>query len=319
MRRRAQRGDARSAPLRLGSLRGALRATACQRAGELDCGFAALCALEIFYPRVVNKSALLAAVIMAVLGGVLLFGYLKKFEEEASGGAPVKLLVARKQIEPGTVVTEDMLATRVVPAAYVETRAVREAEKSRVVGLRMATPVQAQQTLLWTDLAITADDKRDLSSLVQPGMRAVGVRASGDDKSFALMRPGDRVDVIATLPIEGSTQRQSIVLLQNILVLAVGLDTSMDASKQAGSASATELILNLSLTIPEAQLIALASEKGRISVALRNPDDVRITDGLADLNSSLLTDSKTRKTVQDYRKIPTGPVKLPSVATAGAP
>jgi len=266
----------------------------------------------------VNRSALIAAMIMALLGGFLLFAYLKKFEEEASGGAPVKLLVARKQIEPGTVVTDDMLATRIVPAAYVETRAVREAEKTRVVGLRMSTPLQAQQTLMWTDLAITADDKRDLSSLVQPGMRAVGVRAANDDKSFALMRPGDRVDVIATFPVEGSTQRQSIVLLQNVMVLAVGLDTSaIDTTKQGGSPSSQDLLLNLSLTLPEAQLLSLAAEKGRISVALRNPDDVRITDSLADLNSTLLTDSKTRKTVQDFRKTPTGPVKIPSATGGG--
>ncbi|MGZ3420776.1 MAG: Flp pilus assembly protein CpaB [Polyangiales bacterium] len=267
-----------------------------------------------------NKSALIAAFLMAILGGFLLFAYLKKFEDEASGGAPVKLLVARKAIEPGTVVTEDMLATRVVPAAYVETRAVREVEKSRVVGLRMATPVQAQQTLMWTDLAITADDKRDLSSLVQPGMRAVGVRASNDDKSFALMRPGDRVDVIATMPVEGSSdKRQSVVLLQNVLVLAVGLDTSSEqGAKSGGSPSSQDLLLNLSCTLPEAQLLSLAAEKGRLSVALRNPDDVRITDSIADLTSNLLTDSKIRKNVQDLRKAPTGPTKLPSVA-AGAP
>ena len=41
------------------------------------------------------------------LGGFLLFAYLKKFEDEASGGAPVKVLVAQKAIEPGDRVTED--------------------------------------------------------------------------------------------------------------------------------------------------------------------------------------------------------------------
>jgi pilus assembly protein CpaB len=103
------------------------------------------------------------------------------------------------------------------------------------------------------------------------------------------------------------------------MVLAVGLDTSaIDTTKaQGGSPSSQDLLLNMSLTLPEAQLLALAAEKGRISVALRNPDDVRITDSLADLNSNLLTDSKTRKTVQDFRKTPTGPVKLPSVSTGG--
>lgn len=263
----------------------------------------------------VNKSALLAALLVAALGGFLLFAYLKKFEEEASGGAPVKVLVAKKQLEPGTTLTEDHLSMRVIPAAYVETRMVREGEKSRVLGLRMATPVQAQQALNWTDLALTADDKRDLSSLIQPGMRAVSVRAQSDDKSYALMRPGDRVDVIATLPVEKSNARQSIVLLQNVLVLAVGLETTQEPTKN-GTPGQQEMLLNLSLTIPEAQLLALANEKGRISVALRNPDDVKLTDGLADLNSELLTDSKTRKTVQSFRMAPTGPVKLPSAVGA---
>ena len=45
-------------------------------------------------------------------------------------------------------------------------------------------------------------------------------------------------------------------------------------------------------------------------------NDVKITEGVADLNSTLLTDSKTRKTVQDYRKAPSGPIKLPSAVGA---
>jgi pilus assembly protein CpaB len=259
----------------------------------------------------VNKSALLAALLVAALGGFLLFAYLKKFEEEASGGAPVKVLVAKKQLEPGTSLTEDLLATRVIPAAYVETRMVREGEKSRVLGMRMSTPVQAQQALNWTDLALAADDKRDLSSLIQPGMRAVSVRAQSDDKSYSLIRPGDRVDVIATFPIEKTNARQSIVLLQNVLILAVGLETTQEPTKN-GTPGNQEMLLNMSLTIPEAQLLALANEKGRISVALRNPDDVKLTEGVADLSSDLLTDGKTRKTVQDYRKAPTGPVRIGS-------
>jgi len=258
-----------------------------------------------------NRPALLAALVMALLGGFLLFAYMRRFEDEASGGAPVKILVARKQIEPGTLVTEDLLATRLVPTAYVETRAIRESEKSRILGLRVSTPVQAQQAMLWTDLAIAADDRRDLSALVQPGMRAVAIRAMNDDKSFALMRPGDRVDIIATMPIENTpnAQRQSILLLQNVLVLAVGLDTSIDPNK--GNNDQRELLLNVSVNIPEAQLIQLAQEKGRLSVALRNPDDVKITEGVSDLTSSLLTDAKNRKVVQDYRKTQqSGPIKL---------
>ncbi len=109
--------------------------------------------------------------------------------------------MANKPIEAGAQITDEMLATRIVPRAYVEDRAVLESERAKVIGLRIGHTVQSQQTLMWTDLAIAMEKGRNLSSLIQPGMRAVTVRTKGnDDKSFALIRPGDRIDVIATMP-----------------------------------------------------------------------------------------------------------------------
>ena len=71
--------------------------------------------------------------------------------------------------------------------------------------------------------------------------------------------------------------RSSIVLLQNVLVLAVGIDTGGgEAEEKSDKRSVNDLLLSLSVNVPEAQLLALALEKGTITVALRNPDDVRI-------------------------------------------
>ena len=156
---------------------------------------------------------------------------------------------------------------------------------------------------MWTDLAIATDDRRELSSLVQPGMRAVSVRA-GTDQGFALVRPGDRVDVFATMP-QGD-QRSSILLLQNILVLAVGLDTGAgDPSAKQPYGDRSDQI-TLSLHVPEAQLLELAAEKGRLTVGVRGRDDLRIIEGVKDINSSMLTDP-TRGGVQNVRM---GPVPL---------
>ena len=54
----------------------------------------------------------------------------------------------------------------------------------------------------------------------------------------------------------------------------------------------------------------MGAEKGRISVALRNPDDQRVADRVPDLPSSALVDSQVRQTVQAIRK--NGPVRLES-------
>jgi pilus assembly protein CpaB len=259
----------------------------------------------------VNRRALVIALAVSLIGAALLFIYIRRFEEEASGGEPVKLLVAVKPIEAGALITEEMLATRIVPRAYVEDRAVLETERAKVIGLRVGHTVQAQQTLMWTDLAIAMEKGRSLSSLIQPGMRAVTVRTKGrEDKSFALIHPGDRLDVIATMPGEKQPDsRSSIVLLQNVLVLAVGTDTGgTEPSDKQGSRDPMELVLSLSLTIPETQLLALATEKGTLTVALRNPDDVRVTEGLSDINSSALSDTKRRGDVQNARR--SGPVKI---------
>jgi pilus assembly protein CpaB len=270
-------------------------------------------------PVQANRIALLVAAVVASVGALLLVLYLRRFEEEASGGAPVKVLMAVKALEPGSLLTEDAVAVRVIPVAYVESRAVRESDRSKVVGLRVATPVQANQSIFWTDLAIATDDRRDLSSLVQPGMRAVTIRAANDDKSFALIRPGDRVDVVATLtpgsgPVGPGGEKTSVVLLQNILVLAVGLETGQEApangSRTAGESR--QQVMSLSLNLQEAQLVSLALDRGRLTVALRNPGDLRVTEGMSDLTSSALVESSSRKAIQNVRQslASDGPIRL---------
>ena len=82
-----------------------------------------------------------------------------------------------KPLERGKPITDDMIATREVPLAYVEDRAISEAEKTKILGLRVGNTVKAQQLLLWTDLATASDDRKDSRALVLPGYRAVSIRA----------------------------------------------------------------------------------------------------------------------------------------------
>ena len=259
-----------------------------------------------------NRRAFLLALLVAGLGVFLLLLYQRKFETEASGGEKIKLLIAVKPIERGKVITEDLVATREVPQAYVEDRAIKEVEKAKILGLRVGNAVQAQQTLMWTDLVTASEDRRDLSSLVQAGNRAVSVRTAREDTSVALIRPGDYVDVIGVMQQSNAPNdpRASVVLLQRVLVLATGLETSAEAEvKDRGGDR--ESLLTLSLTIPEAQLLSLASEKGRISVALRNPDDQRTAERIPDISSNSLLDSTQRDGIKGVRRPgSSGPTKV---------
>src|SRR5580692_10796768 len=173
-----------------------------------------------------NRSAALGALLVSLLGASLLLLYMRRFETERSGGEPVRVLVLTKSLARGKPVTDEILAVREIPIAYVDDRTVKAAEREKVLGLRTMAQLRAQNVLMWNDLAVSAEEHRDLSSLVTPGFRAVYIRAMRDDQGAPLINPGDYVDVIATLPRgDGRTDRDrdtSVVLLQKVLVLASG-------------------------------------------------------------------------------------------------
>jgi pilus assembly protein CpaB len=264
-----------------------------------------------------SRRLLAVASALGLLGGGLLLLYLNRFEEEVSGGRRVQVLSVVQPIERGALVTADALAVSEVPIAYVEQRAVRALDKSKVMGIRVAHALDAQDTLLWTDLAISSDS-RDLSSLVQPGQRAVTVRAGeagSDPAGSGLLRPGDYVDVFVTLRDESLENKgtSAVVLLQRVLVLAVGSKTepqSFSETRDQRAGQPRERELTLSLKTEEVQLLSLARERGTLSVALRDPSDTKIVEGIADMPLSVLYDKKSRETVQRRRAEAQLPVRL---------
>lgn len=262
-----------------------------------------------------NRRALAVAAFLAACFTALLIVYLKRFEREMSGGERVALLTLVKPVARGTVISDDMLATRKVPLAYVEDRAVKASERAKVLGLEASTSLTPQQTLLWTDLAITTEE-RDLSSLVRPGKRAVTVHAAGfnDAPGNALIRPGDYVDVLLTsVDAKEQKEQSTMVLLQRILVLAVGQDTAgarLGDEPRGARPAAQDKVLTLSLSLADAQVLALALEKGRLLVAVRNASDPAVQTDMPDVNASMLFTGRARPEPAAVRAAPTGPIAI---------
>jgi pilus assembly protein CpaB len=243
----------------------------------------------------------LFGLLVALLGVVLQFVYMRRYEEEASGGERIELLVAAQPIERGKQITNEMLGTRSVPRAYVDDRAVRASERDKVTNLRAVSKVPVLQTLAWTDLIASQDEQRDLSGLVQPGNRAMPVRVMYEE-TLALIRPGDFVDILG---IYGE-QRQATVLLQRVLVLATGTETSVDRTDKKGFVRVT--LLTLSVSLQESQLLALAQSVGKLAAVVRNVDDARVVESPPDVGFDALTNAEVRKSVTSARR--NAPVRL---------
>jgi pilus assembly protein CpaB len=258
-----------------------------------------------------SRRALYLAVLVGLVSMALLMLYLRRFEQEVAGGSKVPVIGLRKTVARGELITDDALTVFEVPLAYVERRSVKQADRQKVIGVRAANALTAQDLLLWSDLVLS-NESRDLASLIQPGKRAVTVKASeagSDPAGNGLVQPGDYVDVVVTLKGAGEPPTlTSVLLLQRVLVLAVGSETTalsqVDGSSERHGAQRE---LTLSLRIEEVQQLTLAREKGRLSVALRAPTDTKVIDHLPDLSLTSLYDSEVR----DQVSRPSGDGALP--------
>ncbi len=231
---------------------------------------------------------LLFGVVLALLGVALQIAYMRRFEEDASGGSKIDLLVAAQPIERGKPIKAEMLGVRSVPSAYVDDRAIRASDREKVLNLRAASSVPVLQTLAWTDVIATTDDHRDLSSLVQPGNRAMAISVLFQEV-LQLVRPGDFVDLVS---VDKKGARSS-VLLQRVLVLATGVNTTADPKEQRGLSRARALTVSVSLA--EAQLLALAQTTGNLMAVVRNTGDPRVTDSPPDVTREALNSIKERQ------------------------
>ena len=254
-----------------------------------------------------NRTALLAAAVVAVVG-VLLFGlYMKRFETEVRGGEPVQVLITTADLPAGQPLTRANLATRELPQQYVEERHIRASDQNRVLGVKLSNPIKSNESLLWSDLATTSQERRNLSELLRPGMRALTVRVGETSAFGGLLRPGDRCDVLLTAMRPGGTEQVTVPLLQNVLVLSVGEDIGGPDSNNQANERRRGRDVNVAVTIEQAALLTLAGEQGTLRLVLRNPEDVTILEGLPDTTATDLIEAQARA-VRQNRRPPSTPM-----------
>ncbi len=230
----------------------------------------------------------------------MLLLYMQRFEEEASGGPPIQVVVATRDIPLGAAISQDMLGLRPLPRSYVEDRHIPAEEAQRIIGVRVTSGVKGGESLLWTDLATTSEQRRDLSALVRTGMRAITIRADVSASFGGLLRAGDRVDVLLTVERQQQDNHVTIPLLQNLLVLASGRDTGAPPrpGERRTYSSGTVNQVTLSVTLEQASVLALSQEQGRLTLILRNPDDIAVVENAPETTTEDIITPERRAQIQ---------------------
>jgi pilus assembly protein CpaB len=174
--------------------------------------------------------------------------------------------------------------------------------------VRVSRSIRANESILWSDLAVTTEDGRTLSDMVKPGRRALAVPATLPSTFGGLLRPGDRVDALLTTADRDSSRRVTVPLLQNVLVLAVGNDVgatpsfgSQDSDEELPTWRTHLTTVTVAVTVRQAELLTLAQDQGTLSLILRNPEDVAVVDGLPEATRADLLDQARREQMQKHQ------------------
>jgi Flp pilus assembly protein CpaB len=204
--------------------------------------------------------------VLAVASGAAAFtlvdGYAAKLEAlRPVTGDPVPVVVASAFLARGHILAEGSVAVRMVPSAFAPPGRIGKVEE--VAGRTLVTDVAEGEAITRTRLGVSGGP---VASLVPTGLRAFPVSAATPPGAI---RPGDRVDVLATF---GGPRPYADTVASGLEVLTI-IEAEGGAFAAGGDAGAS-LVLLVSAEVAEE--LAFASAYADISVALRAPADVGV-------------------------------------------
>jgi pilus assembly protein CpaB len=135
------------------------------------------------------------------------------------------------------------------------------------------TPIAARETLLPSKLS-GPGARASMAAEIGDGFRAYTIKVSDVTGVGGHALPGDRVDVVLmrdTTPDGPTRNFVSEVVLQNIRVLGVDLNADLASNKPSSPSTAT-----LEVSVPDAQKLAVASDLGKLSLALRKTGSTEV-------------------------------------------
>lgn len=182
----------------------------------------------------------------------------------------VNVLVANADLSPGAVLTGQTVALREVPRTFLHADAVVSERWSEIAGRVLARAVRGGETILRSHLAQGIG--AGFSAQVPEGQRALTFPVDEEASISGMLAPGDRIDLLFTTT--AGNESVTVPLLFAVPVIATGLRTQANEHSLPDKLqSAPFRTITVSVTPADAARITLAQEAGRITVALRQPQD----------------------------------------------
>lgn len=201
----------------------------------------------------------------------------------------VQVVAAARELPIGRRLTSADL--KVAEVARKDLPAGHIANTSDVVERAVLVPLSANELVLESKLA-PKQGGEGLTAIIEPGKRAVTVQVNETIGVAGFVQPGSKVDVMFTRALPNG-DGAAITILQNATVLAYGRNLQRPASRPgepvppAAASSGPLATVTLLVTPDDATRLALATQRGKIQLALRNPLDTDTPESAAVFSDDL--------------------------------
>lgn len=222
------------------------------------------------------------------LGGATTFvarSWLAQHANQAAAAplAPVaapskKILTARTAIGRGQILQPNDFLWRAWPTDGIDVAYIKEGARAAdsFAGWVARNSVAAGEPLTEAKI-IAPGDRGFLAAVLQPGMRAISVPINATSGISGFVFPGDRVDILITQsmstpapdPASGKDGRADHKLAETVLhnIRVIGIDQKLEGKEGEASLAHTA---TLEVTPKQSEVIAVASEMGKLSLSLRS-------------------------------------------------
>ena len=197
----------------------------------------------------------------------------------------IPVMIAKDDIPRNTQLTDSMLDVQNIPRQFVSPGAVTSMD--RIIGYITLVPINKGEQITQNKV-ISPIQKGGLAEVTPSGKRAVPLSAENLAGLSGMIKPRDYIDVyvmvavpVKTLEDEEPAVKQIVApLFQNVLVLAVGQETSpvLPRSSKTGEGQQgfSSSLITIALTPDEAGLLSFVQEHGKIIISLRPSADSKI-------------------------------------------
>jgi pilus assembly protein CpaB len=234
-----------------------------------------------------SRTPIVIALLVAIAAIILTNLYVEQIRRE-SEPATTQVVVAARDLAPGTVLNKEDIAYGVRYTPGLPKYSVPFNENSLYLGQELTIAVAKDDYILSTYFGGGGVGERKLSLKVDAKLnqRAMTIPVDNEQGLEGSLTPGDRVDLLITyraapppeVPSRGGATapparpREDYItasLLENVFILATG---------KFGGAEGRYRSITVLVSSDEAKLLIWAMNLGKLSVVLRNPKDLQLTD-----------------------------------------